>query len=224
MSFDHLASGGPFLGGPGGSIEGPLITALRGFAPMLKPWAVSDLARLWQFDLHGLGLAEMIAEIDRRIHDPSWSSYRRDHPDPNDKLREVLERYATELTSDAPARLCGLWSALTALGTTAEIEEKVAERLGSPSFRAYLRPGVHPPSTGLEALRAALARHESRLRPGATRDLEFQWTPLVAALPPSRVAGLVARLLDEPRNAGLLLASPSEIEVNGPERVEEIAP
>jgi hypothetical protein len=176
----------------------PLRTVLRRHASELIPGAIEVLAREWGQALNALTPAQIAGEVCRRLAGPDNAVYRRVAGaalTPRQTVLAVLARFTGDLAPGAVVDLHRIWVAeLSCLPSAPSITEAVFQRLASPTFANYWKPGRSLPRTGAEALRDALARRGD-LRPRAAEILYRIWAPLLGHLPPARVAGLVEERL-----------------------------
>jgi len=132
-------------------------------------------------------------------------------------IRAELRRYGDELVEEAVEALAGLRPAKLKDATHDRIAEAVAEWLALPEvIAAYRNPHRAAPNGAVCPLRVVLNRHARELRLGAVDVLVRVWGFALNDLPPSRIAGEVARRLAAPENAEYLRppgAPPSPEEV-----------
>jgi hypothetical protein len=193
----------------GGALS-PLRRVLQRHAQELKPGALATLARHWRIEMRKWSLPRIAGEVERRLHSPEYVSYRRDHPCPEDRVREALGRFADDLIPEAVDTLTRRWAAeLLPLESAPEITAGIVARLLQPAFAGYFQPDRALPRSGEAMLRTILRRHGDQLRRGAESELYRLWLPLASGQQPTRVAAMVVRSLADPRFASYL-RSPSD--------------
>ena len=186
---------------------GPLRRVLRRHAADLKPGMQETLTRLWRIEMRSWPLPRIAGEVARRLRSPEFAVYRRDHPCPEDCVREAMERFARDLIPEAVETLTRRWAPeLIPLGSPPEITAGIVSRLLQPAFAGYFLPDRALPRSGEAMLRTILQRHSDRLRRGAESELYRLWLPLASGQQPARVAAMVVRSLADPRFASYLRA------------------
>lgn len=111
--------------------------------------------------------------------------------------REVADGYGDQLVPGAAEHLGHIWAAGGMGNMPADRRaEEIAKRVASPLVDRFRDPG-YDPATAPTPVERALRQQSHRLADGAVEGLAGRWSVDLAGRDPARVAGEVARRLDQ---------------------------
>lgn len=126
---------------------------------------------------------------------------------PAEVVRDDILRYGNQLVPGAAEQLAARWIDL-AKQSPEKRAETIATRMASPMVDRFRNPEFVAPKlengAELSPLRASLARHSDRLRPGAVDELSGRWAIEMAGKSPAQIEGEVVRRLGDRNNNGFL--------------------